>query len=183
MSMLTTIDRTEGRTVMSDAIPTPCPGCGLVVAPADGPTHAYIGGSPGCWATFNELMTAGAGVPGQLIGDTYAVQHPGLADRRAVQSVCVHLISLCAALERNWPADRAPHLFRQALEHPSWWRSFPNPVPPIGTITVADVLAEATIDDRRTQARLWAADLWNAYRPHHAVVRGWLATLIDGAGH
>jgi hypothetical protein len=160
----------------------PCPGCGLVAGPDDGPTHVYIGSSPGCWAMFNELMTAGAGdaLAGQLAGDTYAVQHPGLIERRAVQSVCVHAINLCARLERNRPEKTMQDLLRAALEHPDWWRPF-NLSTPIGTITVADVLAEHDLEARAATARAWAADIWAACEPHHELVRGWLDELTEPA--
>jgi hypothetical protein len=157
----------------------PCPGCGLVVGPADGPTHPYIGGSPGCWALFNELMTIGpgGGVPGQLAGDTYAVQHPGLPERRAIQSVCLHLVSLCAALERNWPADKAPALLRSAVGHPTWWHPF-ELTTPLGVITVAEVLAHKDPQSRGAATRAWADDLWSLYRPYHAEIRGWLDDVL-----
>jgi hypothetical protein len=85
-----------------------CPGCGSGAGPATGPTHPYIGASPGCWAQFTEVMISDLGgvVSGQLLGDAYAVQHPGINERRARQSVAVHLIALPATLERSWPADR-----------------------------------------------------------------------------
>lgn len=164
---------------MPDETIAPCPDCGLVAGPTDGPTHPYIGASPGCWALFTELMAIGpgGGVPGQLAGDTYGAQHPGLPERRAIQSVCVHLISLAAALERGWPAQRAPDLLRRALRHPTWWR--PLEVDrPIATITVANVLAEADPVRRGETTAAWAANLWASYQPFHALVRGWLDTLI-----
>lgn len=37
---------------MVDGGPTasaPCPGCGALVPSSDGPTHPYLGASPGCW--------------------------------------------------------------------------------------------------------------------------------------
>lgn len=157
----------------------PCPDCGLVVGPAEGPVHAYVGGSPGCWALQCELMTIGpgGGVPGQLAGDTYGAQHPGRLERRAIQSVCAHLISLGAALERDWPVTKAVDLLRSALLHPDWWRTLPMPRP-IGTITVGDVMAESDPVRRGAKTNEWAADVWAAYSPHHALVNEWLDALI-----
>lgn len=31
---------------------SPCPGCGALFPPYDGPTHPYVGASAGCWALF-----------------------------------------------------------------------------------------------------------------------------------
>jgi hypothetical protein len=41
----------------------------------------------------------------RLAVDAYAVQHPGTTERRAVQSVAVHLISLYFVLERASPTE------------------------------------------------------------------------------
>ena len=37
----------------------------------------------------------------QLTVDAYAIQHPGKPSAQSIQSVCVHLISLYASLERE----------------------------------------------------------------------------------
>jgi len=157
----------------------PCPGCGLAVGPTDGPRHPYIGSSPGCWALFNELLVSGPGgdVPGQLAGDAYAVQHPGALERRAIQSACVHAINLCARLEWDYPEKRVKDLMRTALTHPEWWRPFGMPTP-IGTITVADVVAEPDPESRAERTMAWAKDIWAVHAPHHELVRGWVTTLI-----
>ncbi len=155
--------------------PPPCPGCGLVAEPADGPRHAYIGASPGCWALFGELTVAGlAGVPsGFLVGDTYAVQHPGQPERRALQSVAVHLITLCALLERDWPPERAIALRRQVVDAPlEPWPHLPVSWP-VGTSTVADLLA-APLPERDRQVRSWVDGVWDAYASHQARVRDWV---------
>ena len=157
-------------------VPRPCPGCGLVAEPAEGPVHAYIGASPGCWARFGELTVVGlSGVPaGYLAGDTYAVQHPGEPERRAIQSIAVHLVTLCALLERAWRPEKAIALRRRVADHP------PEPWPrlevpwPVGHITVGDVLAAAAPVERNERIRVWAGDVWTAYAEHQDRVRGWL---------
>lgn len=66
-----------------------CIGCGAAVPSTDGPTHAYIGASPGCWACYGQVLTKEysdyrfAPVH-RLTVDTYAVQHPGKPERRAM---------------------------------------------------------------------------------------------------
>lgn len=154
----------------------PCVGCGLVSPPAQGPTHPYMLSSPGCWSLYSELLAHGAG---PMTVDTYAVQHPGVPERRARQSVAVHLISLCAAFERDWPPERAPHLITSAIAaRPAGGWPWLAPEPPIGTLTVFDVLL-ADAPNRAQAVRAWAEDVWAVYGEHHATVRGWLATAID----
>ena len=82
-----------------------CPGCGLDLPEHDGPTHAYIGASPACWALYGELLAREYGElryppSHRLTVDVYAIQHPGGGERRAIQSVAVHLMALCLVLER-----------------------------------------------------------------------------------
>ena len=90
---------------------TACPGCGALVPDIDGPTHAYLGASPGCWAAWGAFQARSSASPAiaavqPLAVDVYAVPHPGLAERRAIQSVWAHLVSLCLILERGRsPAD------------------------------------------------------------------------------
>jgi penicillin amidase len=40
---------------LSDERLVPCPDCRALVPDVDGPTHAYLGGNAGCWATWGEL--------------------------------------------------------------------------------------------------------------------------------
>jgi hypothetical protein len=56
--------------------------------------------SPACWARYGELLSVQYSDPErmafhQLIVDTYAVQHPDGDDPRAIQSVGIHLMTLC----------------------------------------------------------------------------------------
>ena len=124
---------------------TACPGCGAMVPDVEGPTHAYIGASPGCWAAWGQLQArsfashAIAAVQ-PLAVDVYAVQHPGLAERRAIQSVWVHLVSLCLILEHGrLPADG----IRAKQRLLAGARTFARLEPPTGryAMTVLDVAA------------------------------------------
>ncbi len=157
----------------------PCVGCGLVSTPVRGPTHPYMLSSPGCWSLYGELMTSGAG---QMAVDAYAVQHPGVSERRARQSVAVHLISLCAAFERDWPPDLAARLISRSIAAiPQGGRPWLAPEPPIGTVTVFDVLMSDS--PRLAQpVRNWAEDLWAAYADRHATVRRWLDEVLEVGG-
>jgi hypothetical protein len=127
------------------------------------------------WSLYGELMVSGAG---QMAVDAYAVQHPGVPERRAVQSVAVHLISLCAAFERDWPPDRAAQLISRSIPaapRGGWPRLAPEP--PVGTVTVFDVLMSDSTDQAEP-VRAWAEDLWAAYADRHALVRRWLDAVL-----
>lgn len=155
---------------------TICPGCGLTGGPEEGAIHPYMTSSPRCWTLYGELLATGPA--GQLAVDSYAVQHPGRPERRAIQSVAVHLVSLCAAFERDWPVDLATDLIRHAVDNDPGWRWL-APEPPIGTIAVADVVAVEWVE-RTPLITRWATDVWEAYADHHDQVRTWLDTVLDG---
>lgn len=161
-----------------------CPGCGALVPDGPGPTHAYIGASPGCWAAWGEVQAHSFASPAiaavqPLAVDVYAVQHPGLAERRAIQSVWVHLVSLCLIVEGGrTPAEgiRAKQLLLAGE------RSFARLEPPVGpyAMTVLDV-ASVEQDAVPREVRRWAETTWAAWRAHHAAVRA-RAAALDARG-
>ena len=138
-----------------------------------GPTHAYIGASPGCWAAWGAFQARSFASPAiaavqPLAVDVYAVQHPGLAERRAIQSVWVHLVSLCLIVEGGRsPADGI--LAKQQLL--AGERSFARLEPPVGpySMTVLDVASSSRgrFRGRCAAGRTHVA----AWRAHHAAVR------------
>ncbi len=161
-----------------------CPGCGALVPDTAGPTHAYIGASPGCWATWGELQARSFASPAiaavqPLAVDVYAVQHPGLPERRAIQSVWVHLVSLCLILEHGRsPADG----IRAKQQLLAGTRTFARlePCPPAYAMTVLHIVALTDPVAVPEAIRRWAHVTWEAWREHHVAVRARAATLIGG---
>jgi len=135
-----------------------CPGCG---ARFDGPTHAYMTSSPACWSAYNEILgrefqdTAYFSIH-HLSVDAYAVQHPGdPADRRAVQSVNIHLASLYVVFElnRDFPATR--HALKMlANDFNDEFRPLKPPV--VYDMTVKDIPAAQTAEEHGRLVRQWA---------------------------
>jgi hypothetical protein len=146
----------------------------------DGPTHRYLESSPGCWHVYGAVLARGysdppSGTVQQLAVDSYAVQHPGRPSAQAIQSVCVHLISLCVVLERGLSVAYARRLMGAATrtkERFSWL------APPIafGPLTVVDV-ATAAPAQHTEKVRAWAEAAWSAWADHHATVRAWVPAL------
>jgi hypothetical protein len=154
-----------------------CPGCGLVWPAHDGPTHPYIGASPACWALYGRLIArefndAAYLAVHQMSTDTYAVQHPGVPERRSIQSVAIHLMTLCLVLEGVADPMGGSRLHQRMVERPAFhWLEPPQPN---GNITIADVLpAEDPVEHHRL-VTAWAQDVWTAWAPHHATVRAWI---------
>jgi hypothetical protein len=179
----------RGRTVWSPHVTeasrqdvSGCPGCGAVLPVREGPTHAYIGASPACWALFGEVLAREFGDPAyfrlhQLTVDTYAVQHPGVPEPHSIQSVAGHLITLCLVLERGGDPAAGPKLHRRlAQRHSFEWLEPPRPN---GRITVADVLEARSPAEHERYVEAWARDVWAAWEPHHATVRDWIERALS----
>jgi len=147
------------------------------VPDSDGPTHPYIGASPGCWAIYGEVLAWEGGEPPSppihgLMVDAYAAQHPGTPSRRSIQSVAVHLISLCLVLERGYDPRWATEARRRALAHRQdfvWL----DPPASLGAVTIVDV--REALDSPAYTARVeqWVRSVWDAWSPHHETVRRW----------
>ena len=152
----------------------PCPGCGGLYAATDGPAHAYIGASTGCWARYGELLALEYSDPQlmrwhRLTVDAYTAQHPGTPGRRSAQSVHVHLAGLYLVLERHLD----PRVVARAMQaladgRPHAWLE----PPPLATSSGLDqVLAAAGTGAYPAAVRAWAEAVWNAWAPHQAAIR------------
>lgn len=155
---------------------TRCSGCGAVVPSSPGPTHRYIGASPGCWAIYGNVLTReyrelGRPPEHRLIVDAYAAQHPGRESLQAVRSVAIHLIALHLVLERETPLGQISLILRRYSKRPEFhWLTPPETM---GDLTIVDVRGAR---EREAYARLcvvWARSVWDAWANHHEVVRSW----------
>ncbi len=158
----------------------PCRGCGALMPASTGPTHPYMGASPGCWALFGAVSATAytdyrmAAVQ-RLIVDTYAVQHPGVPERRAIQSVAVHLMSLYLTLEHGVTHTQTMQVLQRAADrsHTFTWLT---PPPALGSLTVVDVHRVRMDADKYPRlVTAWAHATWTAWAPHHAQIRQWAA--------
>lgn len=157
-----------------------CFGCGAMVADAEGPTHPYMESVPGCWDGYCAIqawqVTVGRGeavTTLQNLVDSYAAQHATSLDRRNRQSVAVHLMSLCAGLERGISGPR-----RRSLIGTWTHRDYPAlaPVASGYPATVAEVAA-ASVQSRPATIEVMARSTWSAFEVHHDTVRRWLAEV------
>ena len=161
-----------------------CPGCGAVLPEHDGPMHAYLGASAACWELYQRLAYHSSGQREaarvrRLVQDAYAAQHPGVPQRRSVQSVAVHLMDLCILLERDGEVRRlVPVLGRMPTRRTPdlWWL---DPPAVRGVMTIADAL-HADDEQRTARIEAWAREVWAAWEPHHATVRRWLDVTATG---
>ncbi|MCA8962977.1 MAG: hypothetical protein KDC38_20785 [Planctomycetes bacterium] len=158
----------------------PCYGCGAVLPASDGPTHRYIGASPGCWALYGELLVRAHSEPRwptehRLIVDIYAAQHPGTESLQAIRSVAGHSIVLCLVLEQDLPLSRIAEVLRRTVKNPRLhWLTPPQS---LGEITVVDLYRERDPDRYGALCLAWARCVWAAWSEHHETIRGWASGL------
>ncbi len=161
-----------------DTATVACPSCGGAVPQMDGPTHPYMESSPGCWHVFGEILEREYGNPAfaaqhRLTVDNFAVQHPGQPSSQSIQSVCLHLISLCLVLERGVAPAYATRVLSAAARDKQRF-VWLTPPESLGVVTVADVRAVSSARDHTQRVRDWAESAWTAWSPHHETIRAWL---------
>jgi hypothetical protein len=143
----------------------------------DGATHPYVGASSACWTRFTEVnasLPAALSPLRRLVTDAYMVQHPGVPERRAIQSVGLHLVALFLVLERGLPPARLSATLQQLLARPPDWRWLDPPVPN-GHLTIGSL--EAALAERASgladAVDAYVRGAWDAWTPHHALVAAW----------
>lgn len=163
----------------------PCPGCGALVPDTDGPTHRYIGASPGCWAVYGKLSEKETGDfrymrYHQMTVDAYCAQHPGEPSPQAIRSVAVHLVGLHLQLVEREPSTEGLYAARQRVASLGkkgkldlvWL----EPPASLGEVTVLDVLEAEDPAEYAKRAREWARVVWEAWSDYHETARRWAAS-------
>ncbi|HEY7411173.1 MAG TPA: DUF5946 family protein [Vicinamibacteria bacterium] len=98
---------------------------------------------------------------------------PGRPSPQAIQSVCLHLVSLCLVLERGADPAYATRVLSAAARRKEPYSWLPPP-PSRGAVTVADVVPATSPAAHAERVRAWADSAWSAWSAHHATVREWL---------
>ena len=148
-------------------IDSACPGCGHIGPVEDGAVHPYMLASPRRWRMFGELMareyeTAELMSTHYLGVDAYAAQHPGDgADRRARQSVWIHLAGLYAVLRANREPAYRYDLLRRLASARDDFPPPPNHEPFL--LTAADISSDQPTEDHVASMRGWAEATLGAY--------------------
>lgn len=159
----------------------PCYGCGARFPDGDGPTHHYIGASPGCWAMHGEVLARSYSVPGfgddrMMLINSYCVQHPGMPSPQSIQSVCAHLIGLYVVLERSCDGKRALEAVRVAAGGSSTFHWLEPPTSHY-RVTILDIHHAGDPATHAVVLAEMAQITWSAWSIHHSQVRGWAAAL------
>jgi hypothetical protein len=165
-------------------ISSACPGCGAIFDDMEGPTHAYMESSPGCWAAFCEVLAREYSNPGlfdvhRLSVDAYAVQHPGKPSRQSIQSVTLHLLRLHLQLERGLRPERANDAMLALSEHKATF-VWLEPPASRGSVTVAEVVPCVEVEAHRAAVSAWARSALSAWSLHRGTLDRWLEKVARG---
>lgn len=108
----------------------------------------------------------------RLSVDTYAVQHPGdPKDRRAVQSVGLHLARLMRQLESARPPKETNDVMVEFARRKSTLIYLKPPT--AFSVTMQDVAPFAGGPHHIEKVRDWARSAWNDWSAHHAWISRW----------
>ena len=144
-----------------------CIGCGAQVPDIKGPTHKYLGASPGCWKIFGDILAKEYGDQEymkvhRLTVDAYAVQHIGNKSPQTIQSVNLHLLALCAALERGVKYSFIPKIMNERIREYKNVFTWLSPPDSFGAITVVDVAKAKNAKEHGKLVEEWALAAWNS---------------------
>lgn len=162
-----------------------CFACGALVPDIDGSTHKYMHSAPGCWKLYGEILAKEYAQYDpdihRVTVDTYAVTHPGNKERRAIQSVNGHLISLYCLFEKHMSGRQATQILKQVVENKTITDTFTWLEPPSfqGTKHVTDVLKERNFEEYKELVRAWGRSVWQVWKEKHLQV---IETIIAKLG-
>jgi len=156
-----------------------CPACGWPGAD-DGPTHAYLSSSAACWRAYGDIMAREfsdlAYWPShRLLVDAYAGQHSTLDDRRARQSLYLHISALILHFEDGMPGDNLVAFLKRAA-HQDPYPLRPMPAASL-TVCIAAVHAADTPQAHATAVDAYARGVYTAWSPHHATFRDFIQRI------
>lgn len=167
----------------ADAPLEACPGCGDRLPVTDGARHPYVGASSRCWTRYAEWSSLPPLPPHtplrRIAVDGYLVQHPGFPERRAIQSVGLHLAGLYLVLEAGLPPEELSSGLQHVMARPPAWRWLVPPKPN-GTSTIGDVIAARAAGREVAAIETFVRGVWAAWTPHHRTVAGWVDAVRPG---
>jgi hypothetical protein len=155
----------------------PCFACGAKSLNIDGECHEYMLSSPGCWAMFGEIMAREFSgekekywKAHQFTVDAYALQHIGRKkDKRALNSVNIHLASLYVIFEEGVSFESAPEVRKQFSQYYKGKNLLEWLEPPtsFGKLTVFEPWNNENPDLHFEITEQWAKSVWESWSHQH----------------
>ncbi len=155
------------------------------------PANRYIGTVPGCWWLLGTVQARQMAEPAlrslrTLTTNVYMVQHPGVPERQAIQSVAVHLMGIYWEIIQHRPERQVIALMQRATQREYTWL---DPPPTLGPLTIADLAGASAaapdlpmapdlgVAEHQALALRWAETTWQAWEQYHAIVADWAQNI------
>lgn len=153
----------------------PCFACGAKTLNIEGESHPYMLSSPGCWAMFCEIMAKEFSDKEywrahQFTVDAYALQHIGKKeDKRAVNSVNIHLASLYAIFGEGRSFEEAPQYRKQFSQYYKGKAllEWLDPPESFGDLTIFEPWNNENRDLHFEITERWAKSVWDTWSHQH----------------
>lgn len=155
-----------------------CFSCKAIVPDVKGSVHRYMSSSPGCWKLFGEVLEKEYSDPAyrknhRITVDAYAVQHPGDPSPQSIQSVNLHLASLCLIFEKGFNVKKADKGLTRLAKYKKelLWL---EPPASMGRMDVTDLLQATNAEEHCRLVLEWGRSAWKAWEAHHPVIRAFI---------
>ena len=156
-----------------------CVACGYQ-GKHEGVTHAYMSFSPACWARYGEILAREFNDEGyfhshRLLVDACCGQHSVGSDRRARQSLHVHLAALMLRFEdAAGKADIVAFLSKAARKKD--FAALPMPEEN-RSVSIGEIFAASNAIEHGVAVKKYARDVFDAWKVHHPVFRSLISEM------
>lgn len=162
---------------MTDSV---CPACGYAAPETDGPTHVYMSPSAPCWEMYGEVLAREFSDIGfyrshRLLTDAYCAHHPIADERRARQSINIHLASLMLHFEDSAPTEHIIAFLKAAAGS----RDFPFLEQPAAarTITIEAIHAATNDVEHAAEVEKYASAVFDVWSDHNSTIRALIESV------
>lgn len=150
-----------------------CVACGFQ-GESDGVAHAYMSFSPACWARYGEIMAREFGVPGyfdahRLLVDACCGQHSVGNDRRARQSLQIHLAGLTLHFEDGASKSEIVAFLSKAARNDQF-EALPMPEENL-SVSMAGIFDATDAVEHCAEVAKYARRVFDAWSVHRPVFR------------
>ena len=157
-----------------------CLACGYEAPETNGPTHAYMSPSAPCWEMYGEVLAREYSDQAywqshRLLTDAYCGHHSIADERRARQSINIHLASLMLHFEDGESAERII-VFLKAAAGP---REFPHLAQPevAKNITIEAIYAASDAKEHAIEVEKFARAVFDGWSDHHPTIRALIESV------
>lgn len=157
-----------------------CVACGFE-GEFEGPVHTYMSPSAACWARYGEVLAREYSDRDywrshRVLTDAYCGQHSVGEDRRARQSLHLHLAGLMLHFEDRAEEQAIIGFLRKAAVGTEF-AALEMPEANLG-VTIGDVFRAQDAAEHGAAVETYARDVFDAWEVHHPVFRALIERAV-----